>query len=120
MTYPKTIIISGEGEEGTIKAYHGTDSPRAIKARLTKERAGGDRWARAYRLMQVGDSMSDDVGVYGEIDGDDIRSINIDDIEGADDTISSAARALGSIRSEKKAVAARENGKKGGRPKKAI
>jgi hypothetical protein len=31
--------------------------------------------------------------------------------------VSTAARALGSIRTEKKAVAARENGKKGGRPK---
>jgi hypothetical protein len=29
-----------------------------------------------------------------------------------------AARALGSIRTEKKSAAARENGKKGGRPKK--
>lgn len=31
--------------------------------------------------------------------------------------VTSAARALGSIRSERKAAASRENGKKGGRPK---
>lgn len=31
-----------------------------------------------------------------------------------------AAVALGSVKSEKKAAAARENGKKGGRPKKVV
>lgn len=85
MTYPTIIIISGEGETGNIEAYHGTDSPRAIKMRLAKERCNGDRWARAYRLAQVGDAMSDDIGVYSEIDGDDMRSINLDDI--LDDTV---------------------------------
>ena len=35
-----------------------------------------------------------------------------------EDKATLAARALGSIRTEKKAAAARENGKKGGRPKK--
>lgn len=40
-------IISGEGEIGTAEAYNGKRTMRAIKTRLTRERAGGDRWARA-------------------------------------------------------------------------
>ena len=39
-------IVSGEGEQGTVEAYTGTVTVRAIKARLTRERCGGDRWAR--------------------------------------------------------------------------
>lgn len=39
-------IVSGEGETGTVEAYTGKRTARAIKARLTKERCGGDRWAR--------------------------------------------------------------------------
>lgn len=38
-------IISGDGENGTREPYDGKETARAIKARLTKERAGG-RWAR--------------------------------------------------------------------------
>lgn len=38
-------IISGEGENGTREMYYGVRSARAIKARLTRERCGGDRWA---------------------------------------------------------------------------
>ena len=40
-------IVSGEGEVGTTEIYNGKRSLRAIKMRLTKERCGGDRWARA-------------------------------------------------------------------------
>lgn len=40
-------IVSGEGENGTIEQYEGKRTERAIKMRLTKERCGGDRWARA-------------------------------------------------------------------------
>ena len=39
-------IVSGEGETGTPEEYTGPKSVRAIKARLTRERCGGDRWAR--------------------------------------------------------------------------
>jgi len=40
-------IVSGEGEIGSAETYTGTLTPRAIKARLTRERCNGDRWARA-------------------------------------------------------------------------
>lgn len=77
MDYPKIIIISGEGEVGTIEAYTGRDTPRAIRSRLTREQCGGDRWARAYRLDHVTDDYR---GTYCEIDGDDMRHIDLIDI----------------------------------------
>jgi hypothetical protein len=40
------VIVSGEGEQGTVEAYTGPMTAQAIRARLTKERAGGGRWAR--------------------------------------------------------------------------
>lgn len=43
----RIVIVSGEGERGHIEAYQGARTMRAIKARLTRERCGGDRWARA-------------------------------------------------------------------------
>lgn len=39
-------IHSGEGEQGHID--HVTLTPIGLKRRLTEERCGGDRWARAY------------------------------------------------------------------------
>ena len=39
--------ISGEGESGTRERYEGKQTARALRARLTKETAGGDRWAFA-------------------------------------------------------------------------
>ena len=39
-------LVSGEGELGTWERVETT--PRGIKLRLTRERCGGDRWARAY------------------------------------------------------------------------
>ena len=39
-------LVSGEGESGTWERVETT--PRGIKLRLTRERCGGDRWARAY------------------------------------------------------------------------
>ncbi|OPY01468.1 MAG: hypothetical protein A4E60_01705 [Syntrophorhabdus sp. PtaB.Bin047] len=78
--YPDIIIISGEGDNGTVEAYRGKDSPYAIKRRLTKERCEGDRWARAYRFDHHGDALSDDVGVYVEIDGEDYVTFHRRDI----------------------------------------
>lgn len=40
-------ILSGEGDYGNFELYTGKRTVRAIKLRLTKERCGGDRWARA-------------------------------------------------------------------------
>lgn len=39
-------ILSGEGEQGTREYVNLT--PIGLKRRLTAERCGGDRWARAY------------------------------------------------------------------------
>lgn len=39
-------IVSGEGENGTIKLLNLT--PIGLKRRVTAERCGGDRWCHAY------------------------------------------------------------------------
>lgn len=39
-------IVSGEGEVGTVEPYTGARTARALRARLTRERCRGDRWAR--------------------------------------------------------------------------
>lgn len=42
----KYYIVSGEnGGRGTIELYTGKLTPRSVRARLTRERSGGDRWA---------------------------------------------------------------------------
>jgi hypothetical protein len=40
------FVVSGEGEQGTREAYTGKRSVKAVLSRLTRERCGGDRWAR--------------------------------------------------------------------------
>ena len=47
MSAAKIIIVSGEGEQGTMRNYTGKKTVRALRARLTRETCGGDRWARA-------------------------------------------------------------------------
>jgi len=47
------LIFAGEGERGTWKAYHGKDTVRALKMRLTKERCGGSRWASAWSVTGI-------------------------------------------------------------------
>jgi len=56
-------IISGEGEQGTTEIYYGARTLRALRARLTRERAGGDRWARAtiYSHSAGGGSIGVDI-----------------------------------------------------------
>lgn len=44
-TAQKIEIVSGEGTMGTVEEYNGKRTVKAIKARLTKERCNGDRWA---------------------------------------------------------------------------
>lgn len=46
-------ITSGEGEGGTSEVYDGKFTPRAIKARLTRERCHGARWARAVKYLHT-------------------------------------------------------------------
>lgn len=45
-TATRITIVSGEGERGTAEEYAGKRTVTAIKTRLAKERAHGDRWAR--------------------------------------------------------------------------
>lgn len=55
-------IVSGEGEVGTSETYNGKRTIRAIKMRLTKERCGGDRWAKALvfsHTNNIGDALDD-------------------------------------------------------------
>lgn len=40
----KIWVVSGEGEVGTREPYTGPLTVRALKNRLAKESAGGDRW----------------------------------------------------------------------------
>jgi hypothetical protein len=49
----RIFIVSGEGDGGTYhrELYTGKRTQRAIKARLTRERCGGDRWACAEMCM---------------------------------------------------------------------
>lgn len=46
-TAARIDIVSGEGEVGTVERFVGKRTIRAIKARLTREKCGGDRWASA-------------------------------------------------------------------------
>ena len=41
----KIEIVSGEGESGTVELFAGKHTVKAIRARLTRERCGDDRWA---------------------------------------------------------------------------
>lgn len=54
-------IISGEGTYGTVELYKGKKTVQALKARLTRERCHGDRWATA--IVFVG--MNNDFGAFG-------------------------------------------------------
>ena len=64
-----TILIqSGEGETGTVEVYSGKRTSRAIKTRLTKERACGDRWAKAWILSH---DNADGQEVYRDFDNPD-------------------------------------------------
>jgi hypothetical protein len=56
------LIFSGEGDVGNWEHYHGSRTVRAIRSRLTKERAHGDRWATLWVSLPETD------GVYGQLD----------------------------------------------------
>jgi len=44
----RVLIFSGEGERGIWEVFTGRRTIKAIKARLSRERCGGDRWAGAW------------------------------------------------------------------------
>ena len=60
MTYlTRVVIISGEGTgPGTIEPHNGLPTMRAIRARLTRERCGGDRWAHAIAYVAEGEGVN--------------------------------------------------------------
>ncbi len=115
------LIFAGEGTRGTWTRYYGLRTRRAILARLTRERAHGDRWASAW--IEAPLYQDTDGTVYAELDAEfsctDIRCIRPDEIR--TDPASEAARALGRAKagSRKAQTASRVNGAKGGRPKRA-
>lgn len=59
------VIISGKGAgPGHVERYEGCGSDRALKARLTRERCSGDRWACA--LIYSHDNEYGRVGINFE------------------------------------------------------
>jgi hypothetical protein len=75
---PRIAIQSGEGEIGAYELHTGRRTVRAIKARLTRERCGGDRWAHAWveRAAQPG------VFDRADLDNDrftDTRALDLED-----------------------------------------
>jgi len=115
LTKGDMIIISGEGDgEGTIERYEGKREPAAIRSRLSRERAGGDRWADAW-IEEPGRDDGSGNKVYGKLGKglDEItheRSIDEDDIE-----VNPAAQLAAGHKRPQSAA----NGAKGGRPAKA-
>ncbi len=72
-------ILSGEGDYGNFEVYTGKRRPRAIKMRLTRERCGGDRWARAlvYSHTVHGAGFSKDI--YYDVETGDAKSLPHED-----------------------------------------
>ena len=69
------VIFSGEGERGTVELYTGVRSIRAIKSRLTRERCGGDRWARAFIFAGLDLAGGQ---IFEDLETGEIRNLNIE------------------------------------------
>ena len=115
------LIFAGEGALGTWTRYFGTRTRAALKMRLRKERAHGDRWASLWiEEPETADAGRPDAKVYARLDDDfapiERRGLLPEQIE--TDLASEAARALGRrrVQSDAAQIASRENGRKGGRP----
>lgn len=121
LTKGEIIIMSGEGTgEGTIERYEGARTVPALRKRLSRERAGGARWADAWiELPGVQDQVMALGGmphaVYGKL-GRDLVEI-VDQRAIAPDSIRSNPAAM--LAAGHKRPASRANGAKGGRPRKA-
>jgi len=103
------LIFSGEGTEGTWERYFGARTEKALRSKLSRERCHGDRWAQAWVLA---DRYSDGTGwpVYQRFDGDGMRSVNPEMVK---------EKPAAMLRAGKVNHASAENGKLGGRPRKA-
>lgn len=66
----KIQIFSGEGDYGSFELFTGKRTMRAIKMRLTKERCGGDRWARAL----VYSHSNDHYDIYYNLETGDVKA----------------------------------------------
>lgn len=66
------LIVSGEGALGCEESYEGKRTLHAIKMRLTKERCGGTRWARAKvfsHTNNIGNTLEDVFeGIYVDVE----------------------------------------------------
>jgi len=51
ITNQKIIIVSGEGQIGSIEIFKGKKTKKAINRKLNQERCGGDRWAKVYQYL---------------------------------------------------------------------
>ena len=59
------VIMSGEGDgPGHIEIFTGKRTIRAIKARLTRERCCGDRWANAWVFSGITLDGDDDGMIF--------------------------------------------------------
>lgn len=58
----RVVIISGEGEIGIIEPHTGRPTKRAVMARLTRERCGGDRWAKAIAYVDGSEGFDVETG----------------------------------------------------------
>ena len=54
-------IVSGEGTTGTVERYTGKPGLRALKVRLTRERCGGNRWAKLLLEYNSDPTTRDDI-----------------------------------------------------------
>lgn len=100
------LIMSGEGETGTIERYEGARTAQAIRSRLSRERGHGDRWARVWIETRP--------GIYGKL------SKGLDEIEDEREIPASAIRVnpAAQLAAGHRRPTSAANGAKGGRPRK--
>jgi hypothetical protein len=114
LTTGDVLIISGEGEgSGAVERYYGKRDEAAIRRKLSRERASGDRWADAWIEL---DGL-EDVGypgerVYGKL-GRDLDEI-VDRRAVLASMIQNNPAAI--LRAGKANPASAANGARGGRP----